>query len=746
MLLWACLVAALVGCHTCRLLAIIVVAFCWTGLTAADQLAARWPAEADGTDVELVGWIDGLPSHDAGRTVFSLRVVDAATQVLLRRVRLSWYDPAPALVAGQTLQVVARLRSPRGLVNPGVFEYERWLFLEGFDATGYVRSGRVDASGRFGLGQLWLTVRANLVARIGRLVEGPDAIALIQALALGERSGFEDRHWTVLQRTGTSHLVAVSGLHIGLIAALAYALVLRLVLLMPYTLACRAHSLAAASCIVPAIAYAALAGFSLPTRRALVMLLVVQVLIIARRRWPLGSALGLALILVLFFDPLASLTASFWLSFGAVALLIMASTNVVGPPQGYRSRRLALLLGFGRLQFALTLGLAPLVIWFFGQVSLVSLVVNLIAIPVFSLIVVPLSLITALIAVFGSEASVIASVSGTIAETVWQLLEYSGSGRFAAFELPRPPLPVLLLGVVAIVISTVRHRMPGRRLAMLGLVPLALNHHEALAPGFVRATILDVGHGLAVAIETAEHRVLYDAGPVFRSGFDAGAEIVAPALDALGRRPLDLMIVSHGDSDHAGGAAAILAHYPESHAMAGPDVKQLTGQRCVAGQSWTWDEVHFSVLHPPDGSGVSGNDSSCVIRIETRSGSLLLTGDIETRAEAMLGEKSELAADVVVVPHHGSLTSSTIAFVAAVAPELAIVSVGYHNRWNFPRPEVRQRWEDVGATVLVTGDHGAIDVSFGVEGLEVSALRYLRRRYWHGKREPVSGAVDVSAL
>jgi competence protein ComEC len=728
------------------LIAIPVLAFCWTGLVADAGLQSRWPAGSDGKDIELIGWIDRLPARDAGRTVFSLRVVEAATAVPIRRVRLSWYDPAPELAAGQTLAIEARLRSPRGLANPGGFDYERWLFVERLDATGYVRQGGIDASARPGLAARWLQFRAELVERLTRMVSGPDAAVLIQALALGERGGFLDRHWSVLQRTGTSHLVAVSGLHIGMIAALSFLVALRLALRMPYAIARCAHSLAAAFSLVPATVYAALAGFTLPTQRALVMLFVIQSLVIARRRWPIGSGLGLALILIVILDPLATLTVSFWLSFGAVALLLAASASFTQPLAPDRPRWFVKSVGFLRLQWALTLGLAPLVVWFFGQFSLVSLLVNLVAIPLFALIVVPLAMLTALVAAVGSDGLGMARVTGAIAETVWRSLDYAAAGRFAAVQLPRSSLILLLIAVTAIAMSVTRHRLPGRRLALLGLVPLLLDHSEPPEPGFARATILDVGHGLAVAIETATHLVLYDAGPTYRSGFDAGEEIVAPALSAISRRPVDLMIVSHGDSDHAGGAAAILAAYPDSAVLAGSDVDQLSGDRCLAGQSWSFDQVEFNVLHPAVGSTLEGNDSSCVVSMRTESGSLLLTGDIESRGESALAGNEALKSDVVVVPHHGSLTSSGAALVRSVSPKLAIVSAGYNNRWNFPRPEVQRRWQNQGAELLVTGEVGAVTVSFEVDGITVSAARHSRRRFWQAKPERVSGAIDLSAL
>lgn len=728
--------AALIAMRRLPLLATALLAFCFTAWIAGQRLAARWPPEDDGRDVRLVGWIDDLPARDAGRTVFSLRVVEAKSARAPGRVRLSWYDPAPPLVAGQALEITARLRSPRGFVNPGGFDYERWLLVEGYDATGYVRSGVAGTGRRFGIAQRWLEFRAGLAADIARLVRRRDAAALIQALALGERGGFDDRHWAVLRKTGTSHLVAVSGLHIGMIAMLSYALVLRLALCMPFVIARQAHALAAGFSIVPASVYAALAGFTLPTRRALVMLLAVQLVVIARRRWPVAGALSLALILVLLLDPLASLTASFWLSFGAVAVILATTAPVESPLPTPRTPWLAAGAAFCRLQLALTLGLAPLVIWFFGQVSVISLAVNLIAIPVFTFVVVPASLLTALVAAVDADGLGIAPATGAIAEWAWRGLAMASAQPFAAFELPHPPLRVLLLALAAIGMGVTRHRLPGRRLALLALVPLACDHVAPPAPGFLSATVLDVGHGLAVAMQTHSHRVLFDAGPLFRSGFDAGAEIVSPALAALGGHSLDLMIISHGDSDHAGGAPAILERFPDTRVMTGPDVDLPATERCTAGESWTFDDVHFEILHPPDPSGLEGNDSSCVVRVETLAGALLLTGDIEARAEAVLTRAGPLRVDVVVVPHHGSRTSSTPSFVRSVSPRAAIVSAAHDSRWGFPVPEIRRRWQDGGAEVLVTGDAGAIGVVFGREGIEITAMRLTRHRYWQAKPGP----------
>ncbi len=734
-----------------------LVAFAVTGLAAGSALSARWPTAADGRDVELTGWIDNLPQVESGRTVFSLRVLDSSADPAPRRVRLSWYDDAPVLEAGQALAVEARLRAPRGLVNPGGFDYERWLLIEGYDATGYVREARTEPRLPWSVAQRWLAVRARIADNITRLVATPDAAVLIRALALGERSDFADRHWQVLQRTGTSHLVAVSGLHIGMIAAMAFWFLLRGALRLQARLALHAHSLAAFLCLLPAGVYAALAGFTLPTRRALIMLIVVQVLVMLRRRAPVASSLSLALIVIIAADPLASLTASFWLSFGAVALLLAASMEVHRPlPAAGDERtdgltlsapRLAGPIEFCRLQYALTLGLMPLVIWFFGQFSLASFGVNLVAIPVFGLVIVPLSLVAALSAAFGGDPLGVVWLAGAAVELVWGALAQIGGSPLAAIELPRPGSTAFWLGLAAVALVVPRHRLPGRRLGVLALLPLFLEQGPTPGYGETQVTVLDVGHGLAIVIDTATHRVLYDAGPLLRSGFDAGGEIVVPALSALGNRPPDLLVLSHGDSDHAGGAGAIVSRYPDMRVMAPADaILEFGSERCAAGLSWHHDGVRFSVLHPPTRSFFSGNDGSCVVRVETPSGSLLLTGDIEMPGEARLAGAASLAADVVVVPHHGSSTSSTPAFVRAVAPSVAIVSAAHNNRWGFPRPEVTERWRRVGAMVLTTADLGAIQVTFGTGGIAVDAMRHSRRRYWQAPPPRLSGDFDASAL
>jgi competence protein ComEC len=329
-------------------------------------------------------------------------------------------------------------------------------------------------------------------------------------------------------------------------------------------------------------------------------------------------------------------------------------------------RATAWIVEFSRVQWALTLGLIPLSLWYFGQFSLASFFVNAVAIPVFSLLIVPLSLLAALIAALAIDDPWLTPLTAALAQLAWQGFEFAAAMPFAALALPKPPLPEVLLGSAAILLALPWHPLPGRRFALLGMLPLLLSGTSRLPEGEARINVLDVGQGLAVTIETRRHRALYDAGPRYRSGFDAGAEIVGPALEALGVRRLDRLIVSHGDADHAGGMDAILARFPEATLLAGHDVLDARAAGCFAGDAWDWDGVSFSILHPPVDFGPPGNETSCVLRIETAGGTVLLTGEIERRAESLLTRTEDIAAEVVVVPHHGSRTSSTARFVEQV--------------------------------------------------------------------------------
>jgi competence protein ComEC len=370
--------------------------------------------------------------------------------------------------------------------------------------------------------------------------------------------------------------------------------------------------------------------------------------------------------------------------------------------------------------------------------SLVGPLVNLVAIPWFNLVLVPLTVLATIassVDLLAAHVAPLVAGVGYLASATVRCLHAVATLPGAAHAVPLPPWPALAVAACGVALAVGGGGLPGRRLAWLALLPLFAPALRLPELGAARVVVLDVGHGLAVLVATRDHRLLFDAGPISRSGFDAGAEVVVPALGAGGRRGLDRLVVSHADSDHAGGVPAVVAAFPHVDVLKGPDATTLPGRVCERGEQWEWDGVRFAILHPSADFAARGNESSCVLAVTAGETTLLVTGDVERLGERALLTQP-IAAAVVVVPHHGSATSSSPAFVAAVDAELAIVSAGFANRWGFPRAEVRQRWEQAGAAVVVTGEAGAVSVDLGPEGARVSTERDGRHRYWQTPKFP----------
>lgn len=714
-------------------------AFVYTAWHAHARLAERLPLAALNGDFAITGYVDAFPSTAPGQTTLSLTVTGARPEGVSPRVRVTWYDPPDGLVPGAAVDVVARLRPPRGARNPGGFDYERWLMLSGYGATGYVRSGAIvqDAGGAKSFRQRWLAYRHGLAQRLEAAAPDADAAALLTALAIGERHLFTDTHWDDFRRTGTSHLVAVSGMHVALLGLCAFVAVRFLWLRLPAPLVFYDLEAAALAAAAATVYYAALTGFAVPAQRSLIMVVVALAVVASRRRTKPAAIFGAALLAVLLWDPFAPLTASFWLSFGAVAVLIAIGAPRVCAPRPRGLAGVVPLAGaFTRLQWAIGFALVPLTAAFFDEISLAGPFVNLVAIPFFNLVLVPATLAATVLASFDLTAALVApvvAVAGALASATVAVLHAVAGLPAAALPMPVASPWVAWVGVAGVLLAASGVPLPRRRLGWLALVPLFAPFAARLPHGAAKLVVLDVGHGLAVIVETRSHRLLFDAGPTFRSGFDSGADVVVPALRATSTLGLDRLIVSHGDNDHAGGAPAVAAAFPRAALAHGPDYTAQGGTVCTRGERWEWDGVTFAIVHPPQGFAGSANDTSCVLRIATAGGAALLTGDVEARGESrMLDARAELSAQVVVVPHHGSATSSTPSFVSAVGARYALVSAGYANRWGFPRPDVRARWEQAGAEIRVTGDDGALTVMLGTRDGDVAlgAERDARHHYW----------------
>ena len=718
-------------CRRWPWLPMLATGFAYAFLHALLTFPAAVPETFLGETVLAEGRIHDLPRRqgERARFLFCAQALQLGERRLLGDwcFRLSWYTEAPELHSGERWRLPLRLRKVIGYRNPGSFDYSGWLFGQGVRYTGYVKGeGERLRSPGGTLDEL----RQRLSARLDGHIESPAAAAIMRALAVGDRSGMTRHHRDVFAATGTSHLIAISGLHIGLVSGLVY--------LLGRFLWCRVPALcarwpASVAATVPAIlagaGYAALAGFSLATQRALIMLAVIMTALLLRRHLRPLQALVIALLAVVAWDPLSLQSAGFWLSFGAVGILYLVASR-----------------GSGRWswlwqQFGISLGLMPILIWQQMELSLLSPLVNLFAIPLFSLLVVPGVLLGLLLeTTAGQPGTLLLEGTAWLVDGLYRVLEWLSrwNPSLNGHEFPLR----LLLGVVFL--AGARVLLQGWRYRpVLVFVPLVVvlfpgagNMTPAPPPNGFEFRLLDVGQGLSAVVRTAHHVLVFDTGPRFASGFNTGDAVLAPYLRTLGVDRVDRLLLSHGDLDHVGGTAGLLQHLEVEEILGGEPERlglHRPVTRCRRGEQWWWDGVHFELLSPGPLPGPEGNDASCVLRIATGNQALLLTGDIEAGVEQALVESDAagLRSSVVVAAHHGSSSSSSAGFVNAVSPRYVLFSAGAHNRWGFPRSGVQQRWCDAGAVPLNTAVEGAIGFRFTPSSLEGPFLHARsHRRYW----------------
>ncbi|MBI1732127.1 MAG: ComEC/Rec2 family competence protein [Gammaproteobacteria bacterium] len=712
----------------------------WPAWVLAGLLYAHWRAlgilsvaldpAVEGSTVTVQGRVASLPERKGDVTRFSFRLDAMENEGLPpgALVRLRWYLDAPQIVPGERWRLRVRLKRPVGFMNPGSFDYEAWLFQHRIRATGYVvgdaRNGRVDVAHPW-RPDVW---RFHLRERIHAALPEGRFRALIVALALGDQSAILPAEWDLLNRTGTNHLLAISGLHISLVAVAAmfgaawlWPRLGRAALVIP------APWVGAAVGFVAATLYCALAGFSIPTQRSMIMILTGLGATVFR---PAGLArtLALALLAVLLFDPFSVLAPGFWLSFLAVAWIGWGMHGRLGAGSPWDR--------WGRVQGAVSLGLVPVLAFWFQQVSIAGVIANLVAIPWVSFVTVPLVLIGSLLLWFAEPlgAAALQLADGTLA-WLWPFLELVGGHAFAMLKTgPISPAAVIAAGVGAALLL-LPPGMPGRWLGWLWMLPLFVPASAAPPPGTLRVTLLDVGQGLAAVIRTSRHTLLYDTGPAFGPDFNAGEAVIVPWLRQAGVRSLDVLVQSHGDRDHIGGLASVREAVPVERILTGvPDRVRGEGvSACRAGQKWTWDGYAIEMLHPREGDRLEGNNASCVLRITNLRNAVLLTGDIEREAEELLVRRfgSEMRATILIVPHHGSSTSSTPEFVASVQPGYAAHPAGYRNRYGFPKPDIMSRYQQHGAINLDTGRYGALEFVLDDARVRFSAHRVSARRFWH---------------
>ncbi len=716
-----------------RLPAVAALGVAWAIGWGAASMAARLPAELEGRDFEVTGTIEGLPLARGDATSFVLRpqqvLLDGKPVDLRGRIRAAWYDDAPELQPCTRWHLQLRLKRPRGLVNPGGADSERTALEQGIVATGYVRGEQHDLQP---IAAPWCIdrLRDGIARAIAARVADPHDAALLRAFTVGDTRGLDQRDWALARANGIPHLIAISGFHVGVVAVLGSWLLLALYWLRPgLALRLPAVQARAVGALLLAGGYAALAGFGLPTVRTLLMIAVVAGARCGRRHAGGTHALALALLAILLCDPLAVLSAGFWLSFVGVSFLMLC---LDGQGRGW----LGFLRELSAGQWVMSLSLLPLTLWFFGEASLVGALSNLVAVPLVSFVIVPCALLgTALLALCPLLATPVLRLAAHLAHAQWWLLQQMAEWPGAHWYLPEVRPWALVLATLGALWLCMPRGMPARLLGLLLFLPLLWPPASPPEQGGFKLWVLDVGQGLAVALQTRSHALVYDAGARYPSDFDLGEAVVVPSLHALGIARLDRLVISHADNDHAGGAGAVAAAFPEAQRYAGePERMALPMQSCVAGQSWSWDGVDFRVLHPAAGSSGKGNDRSCVLLVSGRGGSLLLTGDISARVEPMVASALGVASPplVLLAPHHGSKSSSSAAFIGATRPVLALISAGWRNRFGHPHAEVLQRYAEAGVPWLNTAEQGAIEVDFPAAGVPAVAASWRKRhpRYW----------------
>ena len=697
-------------------------------LRLADRVDPLWV----GLGTPVTGLVEGLPQPTLYGWRFVLRVTQDENGVLPERLQVSaatkWLSSAPK--GGDCLRLALRARPPHASQNPGVADMEGWLFERGIRGFATV-SGSVQVADscepglRARIDVLRQGLRDGMTQRMvdeeGRAL--PFAGVAI-ALAVGDQNAIPDAQWRLFRMTGVTHLMSISGLHITLLSGLMYALVHALWRRAAWlTLRVPAVKAAALAGLLLAVAYTLLSGFGIPAQRTLYMIAVMVVGVWLGTAHSPSRVLAAALAVVILIDPWASLSAGFWLSFMAVAALFYAGAGRLRQPPWWQAWALT--------QWVASLALLPLLLMLFHEFSLVSPLANTFAIPVISLLVVPLAMFSALLPWDG-----LVTLTHSVIATVMWGLEVLAAWPQPVWHIGEAGGVVMSLAAIGLIWLLLPGAFPRRGLGLVLLLPLLWPANDRPEDGGLRIEALDVGQGLAVVVSTARHTLLFDTGPA-HEGSDAGQRIIAPRLWAMGVRRLDGLVVSHSDSDHSGGAVSIEAAFQPAWSLYGQPREGSGQRRCVAGQTWQWDGVRFEVLHPPahwvENPYFSDNDRSCVVRVESPRGSLLLVADIERLGELELLEnrRERLPSTAVLVAHHGSRGASSERWVAAVQPLEAMISVGRNNSFGHPHSEVLDRYRDVGSRVWRTDRGGAIRLDFTREGRFVRLWRDERRRYWH---------------
>lgn len=732
-----------------RMALAMLVGGVWHCTWANSILADRIPAHLEGRDMSITGIVTSLPAVTDRRTQFQFYIEQSDLGFSNRRVLLNYYgDQFPE--AGQRWSLRVRLNKPKGFANPGGFDYEAWLFQQRISARGYVRDhpeNRLLGDSPASLP----AVRDALRKRITDVAGDLPGLGLLLALGLGDQSQLQPADWQLMSKGGLNHLFVISGLHISLVAMVVYWLCNGSLRWVPLLSAYYPRQKSALWCaLAAALLYSLLAGFSLPTQRAFIMTAIFILGQISSRPVPVSARFLFALAIVLTGNPLSGLNAGFWLSFVAVAALLLCLNETDQHEQSSLSYRKLLRKWFAP-QLVVFFALTPFLLFWVQQISLLSPLLNVFAIPLVGLLAVPMILMAMVLLILSDEiAFQLFLLSDFTLQSVLRATHWiTTRASWSLVEVQTLPYFLLLCIATAMLVLLAPCSRSLRLLAIPLLLPAVFQTEDVIADKAVNIHVLDVGQGLSVIAQTRNHALVYDTGAALSPEFDLGAAVVMPVLGHLGISSVDSLVISHFDNDHSGGLAGLLPNvrvdnfissdpHQAQRLLNNMQVKspELTVGACTAGESWQWDGVKFNFLHPQEEELEQGsNNSSCVLRISTGDRSVLLPGDIERAAEHSLALQQRLAlsSDIVLAPHHGSNTSSTYAFIKNVRPDFVIYAAGYRNSFGHPTARVRQRYREAGAREFFTHESGMLSFHLTPDlPLEPPRqYRQVHRRYWH---------------
>jgi competence protein ComEC len=705
--------------------ALVLLACCWALHNFHSRLADQLDPALANQLVAIEGYVSSVPAGDDQFVRFRFRPdPEYRRQGLPPVLLVSWYRDHPDISVGEHWELELKVKPPWGGVNFQGADKERWLFAQGLGGLGTVRNGQLlaPASGyRFAIN----SVREKLLKMIAERVSDGRQRAVIQALATADRSGLSQAERALLNATGTSHLLAISGLHIGLAAAGGMWLARAILLFLPFSGLGRVTLPVTVSAgLLTALCYAALAGFGIPTLRSALMLLTAMMALLLCRSIHPVRAWVLSLAIILAIDPVAPLGAGLWFSFLAVAALIW----VFHPRTGHMNWWKTMLMA----QAGVILILTPLGAAWFGMFSPLGFVANLLAIPWVSILVVPLVLTGLAAASFSAwMAGMLWKLAGFAISLLFQVLETIVYFQGQVVAMPPPGMLQVILAIAGAVLCMLPRGLSLRWMGLFLLLPLFFPLGQRTRDGALLVEVLDVGQGTAVLVSSGHQSMLYDSGPGDGSEQNLVAGVIAPALTGLGPKAPGQVIISHADLDHAGGLQSLLDRYPGAEYRANLGDRGGEMEKCTTPDRWDWPRVAFKVLHPSSWLPYLGNNSSCVISMDSAGGRVLLSGDISEVIESRLIEEGISPHKLLLVPHHGSITSSSAAFIERLKPEIAIATASLGNRFGFPRPEIRERYESAGVQFWSTGDCGALRVLLHPDGsVQATSARRKRNRVW----------------